>query len=85
MVCFERIADFSGVEFLDRLQPNKEYFQVRGVNLGGIMDDNNLVSGRVQRLVWEWKVTYGKWADKRDGLYDEGKNIIPAAFDSQLR
>ncbi|OQE08440.1 hypothetical protein PENFLA_c133G03823, partial [Penicillium flavigenum] len=84
--CFEKIADFSRVEFLDRLQPlTRNTFKFRGVNVGGILDGNYLVSGGVERLVLEWKVTHGKWADKRDGLYDESKDKLPADFDSLLR
>ncbi|OQE09674.1 hypothetical protein PENFLA_c096G02354, partial [Penicillium flavigenum] len=58
--CFEKIADFSRVEFLDRLQPlTRNTFKFRGVNVGGILDGNYLVSGGVERLVLEWKVTHG--------------------------
>ncbi|KAF4772304.1 hypothetical protein HAV15_012202 [Penicillium sp. str.  len=86
IVCFEKIADFSRVEFLDRLQPlTRNTFKFRGVNVGGILDGNYLVSGGVERLVLEWKVTHGKWADKRDGLYDESEDKLPADFDSLLR
>ncbi|KAJ5185673.1 hypothetical protein N7491_006457 [Penicillium cf. griseofulvum] len=86
IVCFEKIADFSRVEFLDRLQPlTRNTFRYRGVKVGGILDGNYLVSGGVERLVLEWKVTHGKWADERDGLYDESEDRLPADFDSLLR
>ncbi|KAJ5494653.1 hypothetical protein N7463_010740 [Penicillium fimorum] len=82
MHCFEKIADFSRIALLDRVQPlTRHTFKFPNVNVGGIMDGNYLVSGGVERL----KVTHGKWADKRDGLYDESKNILPAHFDSLLR
>ncbi|KAJ5111983.1 hypothetical protein N7532_000028, partial [Penicillium argentinense] len=77
--CFEKIADFSRVEFLERLQPlTRNTFKFRGVHVGGILDGNYLVPGGVERLVMEWKDTHGKWADKRDGL-------LPANFDTLLR
>ncbi|KAJ5464910.1 uncharacterized protein N7458_000596 [Penicillium daleae] len=63
--------------------PTSELF--RGVNVGGILDGNYLVPGGVKRLVLEWKVTHGKWAEKRDGLYDESKEKLPADFESLLR
>ena len=55
------------------------------MNVGGILDGNYLGTGGVERLVLEWEVTHGKWADKRDGLYDESKDRLPADFDSLLR
>jgi hypothetical protein len=54
------------------------------MNVGEVIDGNYLASGGVQHLVLVWKVTYEKWADKRDGLYDESKDRIPAYFDSLL-
>lgn len=83
--CFEEIADFSKVEFLGRLQPlTRNTVKYRNLNIGSVLDGNYLVSGGVERLVLEWKVTHGKWADKRDGLYDESRRL-PADFDSLLR
>jgi hypothetical protein len=38
----------------------------------------------VERLVLEWKVTHGKWDEKRDGLYDKSKEKPPAYFDCLL-
>ncbi|KAJ5460743.1 uncharacterized protein N7458_002295 [Penicillium daleae] len=35
----------------------------------------------VERLVLEWKVTHGKWDEKRDGLYDKSKEKPPAYID----
>lgn len=55
------------------------------MNVGGILDGNYLVTGGIERLVLEWKVSHGKWADKRDGLYDESKDRLPADFESLLR
>lgn len=84
--CFEKIADFSRVEFLDRIQPlTRNTLKFRDVKIGSILDGNYLVSGGVERLVLEWKVTHGKWADKRDGLYNESKDKLAPDFDSLLR
>lgn len=69
---FEKIADFSRVEFLGRIQPlTRKTWRLRDAKIGSILDGNYLVSSGVERLVLEWKVTRGKWADKRDGMYDE--------------
>ncbi|KAJ5461513.1 uncharacterized protein N7458_003065 [Penicillium daleae] len=48
-------------------------FKFRSVNVRGIIDGNYLVSGGVERLA------------KRDGLYNESKDRLPADFDSLLR
>jgi hypothetical protein len=57
--CFEKIADFSRVEILDRLEPlTRNNFKFRGVNVGGILDGHDLVTGGVERLVLEWKVIH---------------------------
>ncbi|KAL5337526.1 Alpha/Beta hydrolase protein [Aspergillus crustosus] len=46
-----------------------------------------LVPGGVERLVLEWKVTYGKWFDKRNGVYDESaeEEHVHADFLALLR
>jgi hypothetical protein len=52
-----------------------------------VLDGNYLVPGGVERLVLEWKVTHGKWIDKRDGVYDESEDEkrVHADFFALLR
>ncbi|KAL2822262.1 hypothetical protein BDW59DRAFT_149627 [Aspergillus cavernicola] len=70
--CFEELVDFTQADFLDRIQPlTRQTWKLRGLNAGSVLDGNYLVPGAVERLVLEWKVTHGKWIDKRDGVYDE--------------
>lgn len=84
--CFEKIADFSKAEFLDRIQPlTRSTWNFRGLKTGSVLDGNYLVPGGVERLVLEWKGTRGRWIDKRDGVYDESEYRLPADFDALLR
>ncbi|BCR88962.1 uncharacterized protein ACHE_50160A [Aspergillus chevalieri] len=84
--CFEKIADFSQADFLDRIQPlTRHNWKLRGLKAGSILDGNYLVPGGVERLVAEWKVTLGRWIDKRDGVYDESKDRLSTDFDALLR
>ncbi|KAJ5865867.1 hypothetical protein N7534_000420 [Penicillium rubens] len=72
--CFEKLADFTHADFLDRIQPlTRQTWKLRGLNTGSVLDGNYLVPGGVERLVLEWKVTHGKWIDKRDGVCDESE------------
>ncbi|CAP91151.1 hypothetical protein E8E15_000361 [Penicillium rubens] len=72
--CFEKLADFTHADFLDQIQPlTRQTWKLRGINAGSVLDGNYLVPGGVERLVLEWKVTHGKWIDKRDGVCDESE------------
>ncbi|KAH1545494.1 hypothetical protein KXX57_004575 [Aspergillus fumigatus] len=86
--CFEKLADFTQADFLDRIQPlTRQTWKLRGLNAGSVLDGNYLVPGGVERLVLEWKVTHGKWIDKRDGVYDESEDEkrVHADFFALLR
>lgn len=83
--CFEKIADFSQADFLDRIQPlTRTTWKLRGLKASSVLNGNYLVPGGVERLVLEWKVTRGEWIDKRDGSYDESKNRLDQGFDDLL-
>ncbi|GKZ16648.1 hypothetical protein AbraIFM66951_000116 [Aspergillus brasiliensis] len=84
--CFEKIADFSQADFLDRIQPvTRHTWKLRGLKGSSVLDGNYFVSGGVERLVLEWKVTLGKWMDMRDGVYDEESNRLSEDFEALLR
>ncbi|CEL09490.1 hypothetical protein ASPCAL12626 [Aspergillus calidoustus] len=58
----------------NRIQPlTRQTWKLRGLNAGSVLDGNYLVPGGVERLVLEWKVTHGRWIDKRDGVCDESE------------
>ncbi|KAI9928440.1 hypothetical protein MW887_002485 [Aspergillus wentii] len=81
--CFEQIADFSQIPFLDQVQPlTRNNWGLRGLNASAILDGNYMLPGGVERLVLEWKVTRGKWIDIRDGNYKESR--MDADFDALL-
>ncbi|KAL3472604.1 hypothetical protein BJX99DRAFT_272841 [Aspergillus californicus] len=66
--CFEKLVDFNQADYLDRIQPvTRQTWKLRGLNATSVLDGNYLVPGAVERLVLEWKVTRGRWIDKRDG------------------
>ncbi|KAL2864808.1 uncharacterized protein BJX67DRAFT_373627 [Aspergillus lucknowensis] len=74
--CFEKLADFTQADFLDRIQPlTRRTWTHRGLNVG------------IERLVLEWKVTIGRWIDKRDGVPDEPEDEkrVHADFVALLR
>jgi hypothetical protein len=68
--CFEKIADFSQADFLDRVSPlTRNFIQLRNLqSAAGVLDGNYLVDAGAERLVLEWKVTVGRLIDKRDGV-----------------
>ncbi|KAK6810757.1 hypothetical protein RU639_013521 [Aspergillus parasiticus] len=84
--CFEKIADFSQADFLDRIQPlTRNTWKLRGLKAGNVvLSGIYLVPGGVERLVLQWKVTLGKWMDKRDGVYDESDRLSEE-FEALLR
>ena len=47
------------------------------MNPSSVLDGNYLVPGGVERLVLEWKVTRGRWIDKRDGIFEEKDRLSP--------
>jgi hypothetical protein len=55
------------VKLLDHQFPTRFTFKFRSVNVRGILDGNYLVTGGVEGLVLECKVSHEKWADKRSG------------------
>jgi hypothetical protein len=57
-------------------------FKLRGLKANNILDGEYFVDGAVERLVLEWKVTRGRWIDKRDGVVVE--ELAPA-IDNILR
>ncbi|KAJ5100867.1 hypothetical protein N7456_006919 [Penicillium angulare] len=83
--CFEQIAGFPRVKYLDRIQyPTRTTWRLRDLKIGSILDGNYLVSSSVERLVLEWKFTRGRWVDKRDGVYDGSNDELSAEFDCLL-
>ncbi|KKK15096.1 hypothetical protein AOCH_005601 [Aspergillus ochraceoroseus] len=83
--CFEKIADFSQADFLDRVQPlTRNTWELRGLKASSVRDGSYIVPGGVERLILEWKVTRGMWIDKRDGVYDERAYYIDEGFDDLL-
>lgn len=63
--CFEKIADFSQANFLDRLQPlSRNNQNLRGLTIASIMDGNNILDAKAELLTGEWKLTMGRLIDK---------------------
>lgn len=81
--CFEKIADFSQADFLDRVQPlTRNSMQFRHLKSSSILDGNYLVDAGAERLTLEWRVTLEKLIDKRDGVQIEPTDV---AFNDLLR
>ncbi|KAI9371605.1 hypothetical protein BJX61DRAFT_548178 [Aspergillus egyptiacus] len=67
--CFERLADLSDPAYLNRIQPlTRHTFKLRGLKASSVLDGSYLVSGGVERLILEWKITRGMAIEKRDGV-----------------
>ncbi|KAA8651081.1 hypothetical protein EYZ11_010183 [Aspergillus tanneri] len=82
--CFEKIANFSEADFLDRIQPlTRSTWKFRSLKADRVLRGNYLVPGGVERLVLEWKVTHGKWMDKRNAVYDKSDRLS-ADFEALL-
>jgi hypothetical protein len=84
--CFEKIADFSQADFLDRIQPlTRNLTQLRDLKSSSVLDGNYLVDAGAERLVIEWKGTVGKLIDKRDGVEIETVDSSHSAFGDLFR
>ncbi|KAJ5779443.1 hypothetical protein N7457_007163 [Penicillium paradoxum] len=83
--CFERIADFTQLAFIQRVLPvTRNTWKYRNLNVGGILDGNYFVSAGVERLIQEWREVHAMWAAKRDDCYDETQDVLPANLDALL-
>lgn len=72
VACFEKIADLSQADFLDRILPmTRAFFHLRNLKANNIADGDYLCDEGAERLILEWKVQRGKWIDKRDGVEQE--------------
>ena len=65
--CFEKLADFSQSDYLNRIVPmDRSTAKLRESKSGGILSGHYLVDGGAERLILEWKVSLGKLIDRRD-------------------
>ncbi|PVH67545.1 hypothetical protein DL98DRAFT_523281 [Cadophora sp. DSE1049] len=84
--CFEKIADFSQADFLDRVQPlTRNLTRLRNLESSSFLDGNYLLDAGAERLSLEWKVTVGGLIDKRDGVESETMDSRHSAFNDLLR
>ncbi|KAF8859944.1 hypothetical protein BDZ45DRAFT_688807 [Acephala macrosclerotiorum] len=82
--CFEKIADFSQAEYLDRVQPlTRNVTKLRNLKGTSILDGNYLLDAGAERLCLEWKITVGALIDKRDGV--EVTETMDPDFNDLLR
>ncbi|KFZ07678.1 hypothetical protein V502_09824 [Pseudogymnoascus sp. VKM F-4520 (FW-2644)] len=67
--CFEKIADFSQADFLDRVQPlNRNMWPFRNLKSSSMLDGNYLLDAGAERLTIAWKLAVGKLINERDGV-----------------
>ncbi|KAK5046650.1 hypothetical protein LTR84_007411 [Exophiala bonariae] len=82
--CFEKIADLSRVEFLDRLQIlTRSNYRFRGLSAKNVISGNYLLDGGAERLLLNWKAQRGRWIDKNAG--EQPEPDISTAFSNLLR
>ncbi|MCJ1475630.1 hypothetical protein MMC13_004293 [Lambiella insularis] len=75
VVCFERIADLSDSDLLDRVQPvTRNTYVLRGLEKKNLLNGNYLLDGGAERLVMEWKFQRKRWIDRRDGFAETQKS-----------
>lgn len=68
IACFEKIADLSKADFLDRISPvTRSTYDIRNIKGSSILDGSYLCAGAVERLVLQWKVQRGAWIDESEG------------------
>jgi hypothetical protein len=85
--CFERIADLSKADFLDRIisPVTRVTWKSRNLKATSVLDGNYLCDGGVEGLVLDWKVRRGRWIDETDGKEVESDEVAPDGFVDQLR
>ncbi|OBT78509.1 hypothetical protein VF21_00983 [Pseudogymnoascus sp. 05NY08] len=67
--CFEKIADFSQEDFVDRVQPvTRNTWQFRNLNASSVLDGNYLLDAGAERLTISWKQAVKKLINERDGV-----------------
>jgi hypothetical protein len=83
--CFETIADFSQLAFVDRVQPvTRDTWQVRNLKATSILDGNFLMDAGAERLLLEWKKTVISLIDHRDARAGTPETLEPDSFDDLL-
>jgi hypothetical protein len=86
VACFEKIADLSKADFLDRISPaTRSTCHIRNLKGASIPDGNYLCEGGVERLVLEWKVQRGGWTDEREGKKVDSLEETLPEFNNLLR
>ncbi|RYP73207.1 hypothetical protein DL769_004266 [Monosporascus sp. CRB-8-3] len=70
--CFEKLVDFSKVEYFNHLQPvTRRTVALRGLKGSSICDGNYMLDGGAERLVLEWMASMERLIAQRDGVHDE--------------
>ncbi|OBT83815.1 hypothetical protein VE02_05512 [Pseudogymnoascus sp. 03VT05] len=81
--CFEKIADFSQADFVDRVQPvTRNTWSFRNLNSSSVLDGNYLLDAGAERLTISWKEAVKKLINERDGV--ETKDDTSAAVRNLL-